>query len=415
MAKIAVMGHGVVGSGVMEVLNAHSESIACRAKERIEVKHILDLREFPDLPYADKFTKDFDVILNDPEIRIVVETIGGLKFAYPYVKACLENGKSVVTSNKELVAEKGAELLSIAQKNNLNFLFEASVGGGIPIIRPISQCLAANEVSEIAGILNGTTNFILTKMIVDGMGFEEALALAQKLGYAERDPSADVEGVDACRKICILASLAFGAHVYPKSVHTEGIARVTLSDVGYARAWGGVIKLIGQVKRLENGQIHIMVAPMFVSRESQLANVDDVFNGIMVRGDATGDVVFYGKGAGKLPTASAVVADVIDCVKHFRARKYLFWEDAKPDYVAPFEDVLEDVFLRLKGGEGSDSSFHRAEAVFPHGERVIRKDEEEGEIGLILKNVTERELAQKLPRLENVGISVENRIMISDF
>ncbi|WP_369298097.1 homoserine dehydrogenase [uncultured Neglectibacter sp.] len=415
MAEIAVMGHGVVGSGVLEVLTEHKDSIARRAKEEIHVKYILDLRDFPDLPYHDKFIKDFTTILNDPEVKIVVETMGGLQFAYPYVKACLEHGKSVVTSNKELVAAKGAELLSIAQKNNLNFLFEASVGGGIPIIRPISQCLAANEVSEIAGILNGTTNFILTKMIRDGMGFGEALQLAQQLGYAERDPSADVEGADACRKICILASLAFGTHVYPESVHTEGITKITLSDVGYARAWGGVIKLIGEVKLLENGKIHIMVAPMFVSSESQLSNVDDVFNGILVRGDATGDVVFYGKGAGKLPTASAVVADVIDCVKHFKARKYLFWEDAKPDYVTPFEDVPQDVFLRVRGGGDSDSVFHQAETVFPSLVRLIRKDEEPGEIGFTVSGMTPRELEEPLRRLEQLGVTVENRIKLSDY
>ena len=416
MADIAVLGHGTVGSGVLEVLTQHADSIAGRAKEEIRVKKILDLREFPGLPYSDRFTKNFDEILNDPDIRIVVEVLGGLHPAYDYVKACLENGKSVVTSNKELVASKGAELLAIAQQNNLNFLFEASVGGGIPIIRPISQCLAANEVREIAGILNGTTNFILTKMIREHMGFEEALALAQSLGYAERDPAADVEGDDACRKICILASLAFGTHVYPDSVHTEGISRVTLSDVGYADAWGGVIKLIGDVKVLENGQIRILVAPMFIHRENQLANVDDVFNGIMVRGDSTGDVVFYGKGAGKLPTASAVVADVIDCVKHFKARKYLFWEDAKENYVAPYEDVAESVFLRVRGDRDSDVTFHKAERVFPDLERVIRKDEEDGEIGFVLQDVTERQLTGEIvPLLEKAGLTVENRIRIADF
>ena len=346
MAYIAVLGHGVVGSGVLEVLMTHKGSIARRADVEIKVKHILDLREFPGLPYSHLFTKDFDVILNDPEVTVVVEVMGGLDPAFQYVKACLEHGKSVVTSNKELVAEKGAELLAIAKENNLNFLFEASVGGGVPIIRPISQCLAANEVGEIAGILNGTTNFILTKMIREHMSFADALQLAQQLGYAERDPSADVEGADACRKICILASLAYGTHVYPREVHTEGITKITLEDVAYAEAWGGVIKLIGQVKMLESGKIHIGVCPMFVSRDSQLAGVDDVFNGILVRGDATGDVVFYGKGAGKLPTASAVVADVIDCVKHFAKRKYLYWEDAKPDYVEPF-DVMPTAVSRL--------------------------------------------------------------------
>ena len=416
MAEIAVMGHGVVGSGVMEVLISHTDSIAKRATEEVHVKHILDLREFPGLPYSGIFTKDFNTIVNDPQVKIVVEVMGGLEPAYTYVKACLEHGKSVVTSNKELVAQKGAELLALAQKNNLNFLFEASVGGGIPIIRPISQCLAANEMTEIAGILNGTTNFILTKMIREGMAFDDALKLAQQLGYAERDPSADVEGIDACRKICILASLAYGTHVYPDSVHTEGITAITKEDVGYAGAWGGVIKLIGEVKKLENGRIHIQVAPMFISRESQLANVDDVFNGILVRGDATGDVVFYGKGAGKLPTASAVVADVIDCVRHLKSdRKILFWEDAKPDYVQPWEDTPQDLFLRVAGEGDSDSLFDKAQQVFPSAVRLIRKDEKPGEAGFTVGQLSQRQLEERLPALRALGVELENRITIADF
>ncbi len=415
MADIAVLGHGVVGSGVLEVLLTHTDSITRRAKEEIRVRHILDLREFPELPYAGRFTKDFNTVLSDPEVTIVVECMGGLEPAYTFVRQCLENGKSVVTSNKELVAAKGAELLALAQRNNLNFLFEASVGGGIPIIRPISQCLAANEVSEIAGILNGTTNFILTKMIREHMGFEEALKLAQELGYAERDPSADVEGADACRKICILASLAFGTHVYPEDVHTEGITRITLEDVAYASAWGGVIKLIGQVSMLENGRIAIMVAPMFISRDSQLANVDDVFNGILVRGDATGDVVFYGKGAGKLPTASAVVADVIDCVKHMKARKYLFWEDAKPDYIEPFESITSDFFLRVQGEGSSDEAFAMAAGVLPEAARIVRREEAPGEAGLSVENITEAQLKGCIDKLEAGGVRVLDRIRISDF
>lgn len=415
MADIAVLGHGVVGSGVLEVLLTHTDSITRRAKEEIRVRHILDLREFPELPYAGRFTKDFNTVLNDPEVTIVVECMGGLEPAYTFVRQCLENGKSVVTSNKELVAAKGAELLALAQRNNLNFLFEASVGGGIPIIRPISQCLAANEVSEIAGILNGTTNFILTKMIREHMGFEEALKLAQELGYAERDPSADVEGADACRKICILASLAFGTHVYPEDVHTEGITGITLEDVAYASAWGGVIKLIGQVSMLENGRIAIMVAPMFISRDSQLANVDDVFNGILVRGDATGDVVFYGKGAGKLPTASAVVADVIDCVKHMKARKYLFWEDAKPDYIEPFESITGDFFLRVQGEGSSDEVFAMAAGVLPGAARIARREEAPGEAGLSVGNISEAQLRGCVDKLEAGGVRVLDRIRISDF
>ena len=309
------MGHGVVGSGVAEILLTHKKKLFSNLGEEIYIKKILDLREFPDSPVADRFTKDFEEIINDREIRVVAEVMGGLNPAYDFVKRCLKAGKSVVTSNKELVAAHGAELIAIAKEENVNFLFEASVGGGIPIIRPLTQCLVANIVDEIAGILNGTTNFILTKMIEDGMQFEDALKLAQELGFAERNPAADIEGHDACRKICILASLAFGKHVYPDSVHTEGITEITLDDVKYADANNCVIKLIGKVKRLDDGKIDIIVAPMLVPNKSQLANIDYEFNGIMVRGDCTGDVVFYGKGAGKLPTASAVVADVVDCCK----------------------------------------------------------------------------------------------------
>ena len=333
MINIAILGHGVVGSGVAEVLRDNARGIAAKAGESIAVRRILDLRSFPDLPYADLFTTEFNDILQDEEIRIVVETMGGLHPAYDFVKASLLAGKSVVTSNKELVAAKGDELLSIAREKNLNFLFEASVGGGIPILRPMDQCLAANEVFEVAGILNGTTNFMLTKMIKEKMSFDGALALAQKLGYAERNPAADVEGMDACRKICILASLAFGKHVLPEEVYTEGITAITEADVQYAAACGGVIKLVGRAVRTEDGHVFCMVAPMILPGDNLLANVDDVFNGIMVRGDSVGDVVFVGRGAGKLPTASAVVADVIDEVKHLKARKYLYWGANEPGHV----------------------------------------------------------------------------------
>ncbi|MBE6777991.1 MAG: homoserine dehydrogenase [Ruminococcaceae bacterium] len=333
MVNIAILGHGVVGSGVAEVLQNNCKGIAAKAGDSIVVRRILDLRAFPDLPYADLFTTDFQDILQDEEIRIVVETMGGLHPAYDFVKACLLAGKSVVTSNKELVAAKGDELLTIARERNLNFLFEASVGGGIPILRPLDQCLAANEVFEVAGILNGTTNFMLTKMIREKMSFDGALALAQKLGYAERNPAADVEGMDACRKTCILASLAFGKHVYPEEVYTEGITAITEADVQYAAACGGVIKLLGRAIRTEDGHVFCMVAPMILPSDNLLAGVDDVFNGIMVRGDSVGDVVFVGRGAGKLPTASAVVADVIDEVKHLNARKYLYWGPNEPGHV----------------------------------------------------------------------------------
>ncbi|WP_411677396.1 homoserine dehydrogenase [Caproicibacter sp.] len=413
MVEIAVMGYGTVGSGVVEVLDKHADSIAGRAKEQIRVKYILDLRDFPGSPYERSFTKSFDAILNDPDVHIVVEVMGGLHPAFDYVKRCLENGKSVVTSNKELVAAKGAELLELAQKNNLNFLFEASVGGGIPIIRPISQCLAANDVVEIAGILNGTTNFILTKMIREKTTFADTLALAQKLGYAERNPAADVEGMDACRKICILASLAYGKHVYPEQVHTEGISQIRLEDVEYAAVWGGVIKLIGQVKMMDSGKIQVIVCPMFLSRDSQLANVDDVFNGILVRGDSTGDVVFYGKGAGKFPTASAVVADVIDCVKHFKARKYLYWDEGSPDYVENYLENRVAMYVRA-ATEDETLALKNIENQLGTVDRLTRKGSKTGEIAFVTKKLPEKEIRKALEALSGLGVQIQNTIRIGE-
>ena len=348
MIKIAVMGYGVVGSGVVEVLDKNHESISKKAGAELEVAHILDLREFPGDPHEALFTKDFNDILNDKDVKIVVETMGGVNPAYDFVKKCLEAGKSVSTSNKELVATKGDELLKIAKENNVNFLFEASVGGGIPIIRPITQCLAANEIAEIYGILNGTTNYILTQMIHSSVSFSDALKKAQELGYAEKDPTADVEGHDACRKICILSALSFGKHVYPDQVHTEGITKIDLSDVAYCENAGFVIKLIGKTSKISDDKVFATVYPAVISLHSQLATVDDVYNAVMVRGDAIGDVVFYGRGAGKLPTASAVVADVIDCAKHLNSRKYVSWGDGKDDYVEDFKQDTVGMYVRMK-------------------------------------------------------------------
>lgn len=414
MINVAIMGYGVVGSGVAEIITTHKESLTRRAKEEINIKYILDIREFPEDLLAGLFTKSFEDIVNDPEVKIVVEVMGGVNPAFDFVKACLLQGKSVVTSNKELVATKGAELLQIAKDKNVNFLFEASVGGGIPIIRPINQCLAANEVSEIAGILNGTTNFILTKMIDEGMSFEDALALAQKLGYAERNPSADVDGHDACRKICILASLAYGKHVYPESVHTEGITKVTLDDVAYAAAWGGVIKLIGSVKKLEeNGKLDIFVAPMFVQNSSQLAGVNDVFNGIMVRGDATGDVVFYGKGAGKLPTASAVVADVIDCVKHINARKYLFWADGDASNILPYENSTTALYIRA-AAENPDNAMENVKNIFGDVKRLFVNNAPKGEFAFVTGESTVKTLQSNIEALEKSGVQILSQIRIGD-
>ena len=348
MIKIAVMGHGVVGSGTVEVFYKNRENICKKCGTDVDIKYILDLRDFPSLPYSDKFTKSFDDIINDDEVKVVVEVMGGLNPAYDYVKRCLSNGKSVVTSNKELVAAHGAELLKIAKENNINFLFEASVGGGIPIIRPLSQCLAANSIDEICGILNGTTNFILNKMINEGMSFEDALKLAQQLGYAERNPSADVDGFDTCRKICILASLAFGYHVYPDGIYTEGITNIKLEDVVYAKKLGYAVKLIGYSKRISDDKIFCATYPALIPFSNSLSTVDDVFNAIMVKGDATGDVMFYGKGAGKLPTASAVVADIIDACMHINRRKNIFWEDAKADYVIPCDEHETAMYVRAQ-------------------------------------------------------------------
>ncbi len=414
MVQVAVMGYGVVGSGVVEVLSEHRDSIAKRAKEEINIKYILDIREFPGDPFEDKLTKDFEQILNDDEVKVVAEVMGGVNPAYDFTKRCLLKGKSVVTSNKELVATKGAELLEIAKENNVNYLFEASVGGGIPIIRPISQCLAANEVIEIAGILNGTTNFILTKMIHDNMSFEDALKLAQDNGYAERNPAADVEGLDAGRKIAILASLAYGKHIYPDLVHTQGITKITLDDVAYAASWGGVIKLIGQVKRLDDGKLDITVEPMLIENASQLANVDDVFNGILVRGDATGDVVFYGKGAGKLPTASAVVADIIDCVKHLSARKYLYWADGIADCVKPYEETSYSIYVRAEA-EDKQAALEKASQLFTNARTIVRANAPENEIAFVTDNMTVAGQEKAVDELSKAGVTVKSKIRIADF
>lgn len=414
MVQIAIMGYGVVGSGVAELIRTHQQRLKDKSKEDVRIKYILDIRDFSGTPFDDIFTKSFDDILNDDEVKIVVEVMGGVNVAYDYVKRCLLNGKSVVTSNKELVAAKGAELLKIARQNNLNFLFEASVGGGIPIIRPINQCLAANEVDEIAGILNGTTNFILTKMIHDKMDFSVALKLAQELGYAERDPSADIEGHDTCRKICILSSLAFGKHVYPEFVNTEGITKLTAKDVEYATIWGGVIKLIGRVKKLDDNRLDVVVSPMFISKECQLSSVDDVFNAIMVRGDCAGDVIFYGRGAGRLPTASAVVADIIDCIKHFRARKYLYWEDSTVDEVIDSKDSETALYIRMKCAD-TEAAFELCKNNFGKISRLYNENSEVTELAIVTEINKISYFDSGIENLKAAGISVESVIRIAGF
>lgn len=416
MVNIALLGHGVVGSGVVEVLTQNCESITKRAKERIEIKYILDKREFNDSKFAEKFTKNYSDILNDDDVKIVVEVMGGLSPAYEYVKEALLKGKSVVTSNKELVAEKGHDLLKIANEKNCNFLFEASVGGGIPIILPIHQCLAANEVIEIAGILNGTTNFILTKMIHDNVSFNEALKMAQELGYAERDPSADIDGDDACRKICILASLAYGKHVYPESVHVVGIRDIDIKDVKYAKECDCVIKLIGRVKKLNDGKLEIEVEPMLVRNNSQLAGVEDVFNGILVRGDSTGDVVFYGKGAGKLPTASAVVADIIECIKHFDTRKYLFWDDSDEQYIKDYNEYETSLYVRVSyNSTCTCDCINEIKKQLEVSKFIDLCHSEENEIAFITKKSKFKDINESLKNLGNSGIAVLSKIKMGDF
>lgn len=404
MISVAIMGHGTVGSGVAEILTTHKQKLFKAVGEELYVKHILDLREFPDSPLADRFTKNFEDIVNDIEVRVVVEVMGGTNPAYDFVKRCLQAGKSVVTSNKELVAKHGAELLAVAKENNANFLFEASVGGGIPIIRPLSQCLVANEVDEIAGILNGTTNFIFGKMINDNMDFSDALKLAQDLGYAERNPEADIEGHDACRKICILASLAFGKHIYPDNVYTKGISEITLDDVKYADSLNYVIKLIGDVKKTEDGKLDILVAPMLLSKDCILSDINDVFNGILVKGDCTGDVMFYGKGAGKLPTASAVVADVVDCAKHLKSRKRIFWTDSDGSQVASYKDSKTAMYIRVAGkGE-------MAQSLFPDSE-IMKAD---GNTVLMTQEYKFGEIEEKIAKLNENGEKVLSAIRIGN-
>lgn len=391
MVNIAILGFGVVGSGVAKVLDQNGDSIREKTGAELEVKYILDLRDFPNSPYAGRFVKDFSVIENDRSVEIVVETIGGAKAALDFTRRALKAGKSVVTSNKELVAQYGCELLALARENKVSYRFEASVGGGIPILHPLSQCLAANKITEVHGILNGTTNYILTHMFGTGISFEDALKQAQAKGYAEHDPTADIEGIDACRKICILAAIAYGRHVYPDQVPTEGISKITLADVSYAYAAGMKVKLLGRAIWQEDGKVMAYVAPHFLSIHDPLCGVEDVFNAITVRGNAIGDVMFYGRGAGMLPTASAVVADVIDAKQHERTRRFLGWDEGGEDYVIGPETLVTRWFLRLAGSIrdweclGAVTSLARAGA----GAQC-------DEVGVITQPMTQLELKERL-------------------
>ena len=349
MIQVAVMGYGTVGSGVVEVINTNAEGIQRELKEQVNVKYVLDLRDFPGDPVQDILVHDFDVIVNDPEVEIVAETMGGLHPAYEFTKRALEAGKSVCTSNKELVASYGAELLETANNHNVNYFYEASVGGGIPIIRPLNYALTAEIIEEITGILNGTTNYILTRMKNEGLDFAEVLKAAQDLGYAERNPEADVEGYDACRKIAILSSLAFCHQVDYKDIYTEGITKITAVDIKYANACGRSIKLLASGRR-DGEDIYAMVAPFMIDMNNPLYMVNDVYNGVLVKSNMLGDTMYYGKGAGKLPTASAVVADIIDAARHKGTTAKFLWDKAKLE-VADMSSCKNRFFVRMKGGQ----------------------------------------------------------------
>mgnify|MGYP002512937855 CR=1 FL=1 len=401
MSKVAIIGYGVVGSGTVELFEKNRESICKKVGKDCEIKYILDLRDFPNDPYESKMIKDFNIILEDDEVEVVAEVVGGATFAYDYTKKLLERGKSVVTSNKELVATHGAELLAIAQEHNCNYLFEASVGGGIPIIRPLNKCLAGNSIEQISGILNGTTNFILSKMIKEQMDFATALKMAQELGYAEKDPTADVEGHDACRKICILGSLAYGKHIYPEMVHCSGISRITLDDVEYAENAGYAIKLIGSVKPVGDDKITAIVCPRLVPKTNLLASVDENYNAISVTGDGVGDVLFYGQGAGKLPTASAVVGDIIDCLKHHNRVLALTWEDCHDkEYAVSYKKAEVSMYVRIKADNAEELKASISE-MFGKLMYIERDGRPDNELAFITPNMVEEDIDANLTILSH--------------
>lgn len=385
MVKVAVLGYGTVGSGVVEVLEENREKINLRANEEIEVKYILDLRDFPGDPHEKKIVHDVEVIMNDPEIKVICETMGGLEPAYTFSKRALLGGKSVCTSNKELVAVHGPELLRLAGENKCNYLFEASVGGGIPIIRPMNYSLTAEQIDSIIGILNGTTNYILTKMDKEGADFAQVLKEAQEKGYAEKNPEADVEGYDACRKIAILSSLMTGKYVNYQDIYTEGITKITAEDFRYAKAMDKSIKLLGMSKETPEGYM-AMVSPCLIDREHPLYCVSGVFNAVFVHGNMLGDSMYYGRGAGKLPTASAVVSDIVDCARHLGTTVTCIWEEEGVKLV-DFEQSKRKFFVRVKK-EGLD----RAKELFSFSGimEVI-----EGEFGFVTEVMTEAEFKEK--------------------
>ena len=396
MLNVSVLGYGTVGSGVVEVLTTNRESIAKKVGQEINVKSILDLRDFPGDPFADKIVHDFNQIVNDSEVQIVVETMGGVKPAYDFVKACLEAGKSVCTSNKELVAKHGAELIALAKEKSINFFFEASVGGGIPIIRPINECVTGDVIEEISGILNGTTNYILSKMTSEGSDFDSVLKDAQDKGYAEKNPEADVEGYDACRKIAILTSLAYGKQVDFEDIYTEGITKITDVDIKYAKALGASIKIFGSSKNVD-GKIYAKVAPVLIASNHPLYMVNDVFNGIFVKGNMVGDLMFYGSGAGKLPTASAVVGDVVAAAKNLNTTVPMIWDSEKLE-IADIKDASQRFFVRLSG----DKAANESKVVATFGKVQVVDAGIADEYAFITDEVKEGDFAKKAEELGNV-------------
>ncbi|MCR5421624.1 MAG: homoserine dehydrogenase [Lachnospiraceae bacterium] len=394
MAKVAVLGYGTVGSGVYEVIKTNQDIVNKNAGEEVEVKYVLDLRDFPGDPVEKVLVHDFDIILNDPEISVVVEVMGGVEPAYTFVKSALMAGKSVCTSNKALVAAKGPELIAIAKEKNINFLFEASVGGGIPIIRPMNSCLTADKILQISGILNGTTNYMLTKMEDEGWEFDEALKTAQELGYAERNPEADVDGWDACRKIAILTSLYTGLNVDYEKIYTEGISKISATDIKYAKKMGLKIKLIAYSKRIGDGIVSA-VSPLMLNKAHPLYNVSDVFNAIYVEGNVLGPVMFYGSGAGKLPTASAVVSDVVEAVKT-KKNIEVVWED-KDLELKDKGEIVRRFFVRVSGEAAAEEKmikdiFGKTEVVKPEGIN--------NEFGFVTDQMSESDFAQRYKKLE---------------
>ena len=386
MVKVAVLGYGTVGSGIVEVIKTNQDMVNKKAGDEIDVKYILDLRDFPGDPYENLVVHDVEIILNDPEVLVIAEAMGGVEPAYTFTKRALSAGKSVCTSNKELVAKHGAELIELARANKCNYMFEASVGGGIPIIRPLNASLTPERVDGITGILNGTTNYILTKMEKEGSDFDTVLKEAQDKGYAERNPEADVEGYDACRKIAILSSLIYGKNVNFEHIYTEGITKITTSDFAYAKKAGYTIKLLAMSKEVD-GKYFAMVTPCMINDQNPLYFVNDVFNGILVHGNTLGNTMYYGAGAGKLPTASAVVSDIIDCVKHLGKTVFCFW-DKEELTLSSMDDSVKRFFVRVK-----DADFAKAKEVFGDVEEIDAQIA--GEKGFFTQAMSEKAFKEK--------------------